>query len=252
MKYEKMIEMPEMQEKNKSTNLKDAFNFANSCRDKEIDRFWTRGLYFWGFIVASFTAYFAVFKKALRCNNLDFDSILKISLTSKIALFILSFICFVFCLSWLLVHKGSKFWQTNWEVHISNLEKEYIGKLYEVYLDTKNKEKFSKCPLSVEGYDFSVSKISLLCSLLLAICSFALTLFHIALFFLSLNIDVLCSWNKNIYPAIAGLVLFAISVTFMIFYCLKVSGNKNNTKTKYGKNKDYFIVNGKSEELSDD
>lgn len=50
----------------KQNKINKAFEFANDCRDKEIDRFWTRGLYFWGFIVASFGTYMAVLNASLK------------------------------------------------------------------------------------------------------------------------------------------------------------------------------------------
>ena len=56
-------------DKKDSDRLKDAFDFANSCRDKEIDRFWSRGAYFWAFIAASFGAYMALFSASLEDEN---------------------------------------------------------------------------------------------------------------------------------------------------------------------------------------
>ncbi|MBQ1670780.1 MAG: hypothetical protein II070_03230, partial [Treponema sp.] len=62
---------------------KNAFNFANSCRDKEIDRFWSRALYFWGFIAASFTAYITVLKLSLGCKSLTLENIIGMDFTAK-------------------------------------------------------------------------------------------------------------------------------------------------------------------------
>lgn len=140
--YEELIGINKIRAENKTQDkscdcvdyevLKNAFNFANSCRDKEIDRFWSRGLYFWGFIVAYFTAYFVTLSNIIPRESEDyvdltFEQFLLIPFMGKLILFVISFVIFIFCLSWLLVHKGSKYWQENWEEHIYQLEKNYMG-----------------------------------------------------------------------------------------------------------------------------
>lgn len=132
-----------------------AFAFANGCRDKEIDRFWSRGLYFWGFIAASFAAYMAVFALALGHDGegqkaLTLENILAMSYISRLTLFVLAFICFVFCLSWQLAHKASKYWQVNWEEYLISFEEKYLGQ--QIYGKPKNdnQKNYSVCPLSVE------------------------------------------------------------------------------------------------------
>ena len=73
----------------KQNKINKAFDFANNCRDKEIDRFWTRGLYFWGFIVASFGTYMAVLNASLKIADsgervrLSFFAFLEMSFVSK-------------------------------------------------------------------------------------------------------------------------------------------------------------------------
>ena len=128
---------------------KRAFDFSNSCRNKEIDRFWSRALYFWGFIAASFTAYITVLKLSLGDESLSFDSITKMEFTVKIILAILSFVCFVFCFLWQLIHKASKFWQENWENYVCEFEKKIFKK--EVYGNPKT-ENIETCafPLSLK------------------------------------------------------------------------------------------------------
>lgn len=231
--YEQLVEFANLKEDtgtSKEESLKRVFEFANSCRDKEIDRFWSRGTYFWAFIAASFAAYMAVFNSALATNEngikvaLSLNTILDMSFTAKIALFVLSFICFIFCFSWLLVHKGSKFWQENWETHISYLENDYMGKIYKSYLDTKNYLEFNKSILSVKAYKYSVSKISLLCSLLLTFCSLGLSLFHAILFFLEKDSKEIFYLKRNDFFISIAIIILAI--IFIIFYCINASGKK--------------------------
>ena len=45
--------------------IQTAFNIAHEIRRFEIELFWKRGTYFWAFILASFTAYFATIDKIL-------------------------------------------------------------------------------------------------------------------------------------------------------------------------------------------
>lgn len=212
--------------------LKNAFDFANSCRDKEIDRFWSRGLYFWGFIVASFTAYFVTFsniipRKSEDYIDLTFEHFLLIPFMGKLILFIISFVIFIFCLSWLLVHKGSKYWQENWEEHIYQLEKNYMGRIYGTHLDTE-KNNFSRCPCSVKGYNFSVSKISLLCSLLLAAISLCLCFFH---GLLMIDCLIVCiKENKECLKCVITILVFLCVGIFLVYFCHKIEGNKGNNK----------------------
>ena len=212
--------------------LKNAFNFANSCREKEIDRFWSRGLYFWGFIVASFTAYFVTFsniipRKSEDYIDLSFEQFLLIPFMGKLILFIISFVIFIFCLSWLLVHKGSKYWQENWEEHIYQLEKNYMGRIYGTHLDTE-KNNFSRCPCSVKGYDYSVSKISLLCSLLLAVLSFCLWLFHGLLMIDCLMVCI--KENKECLKCVITVLVFLCVGIFLVCFFCKIQGNKSTCK----------------------
>lgn len=207
-------------------NIKDAFAFANSCRDKEIDRFWSRGTYFWGFIIASFGAYMAVLNAALKDGvPLCLQSVCDISFSAKAILFVLSFVCFIFCLSWQLVHKASKYWQENWEIHIGYLEKEYIGKIYETHLDTAKKG-FGWNPLSKSPYDFSVSKISLFCSILLSFISGFLWLFHLGLMFDFFGKDLTGISDYCCFKYLVIVFVIYLQIIFIVAYCCNISGNK--------------------------
>lgn len=95
----------------KITRLEKALNAAHDIRKFEIQLFWSRGIYYWGFIVASFTAYFALLNKLLPNEEVDLlCDLTKLSCFSKIVLLFMSLICLFFCMAWILVNKGSKFW----------------------------------------------------------------------------------------------------------------------------------------------
>lgn len=195
---------------------KRAFDFSNSCRNKEIDRFWSRALYFWGFIAASFTAYITVLKLSLGDESLSFDSITKMEFTVKIILAILSFVCFVFCFLWQLIHKASKFWQENWENYVCEFEKKIFKK--EVYGNPKT-ENIETCafPLSLKPYSYSVSKISSNSAILLTVLSFVFTIFNFVNLFQSTTVN-----SESVKPVIAVVIsIFAFIYTIVLCFLCK-------------------------------
>lgn len=96
---------------------KNAFKKAWETRNFEIDKFWQRSMFFWGFLVFIFGGYFKVVteKNTSEVMYLDYYMIL---------------LGIIFSVAWLLVICGSKRWQENWEKHIDYLEDEITGPLY--------------------------------------------------------------------------------------------------------------------------
>jgi TRAP-type C4-dicarboxylate transport system permease small subunit len=88
-------------------------------RDFEIDKFWTRSAYFWGFIALIFGGYFKIMtgKNPSEAEGMYLDLYLIL-------------LGIIFSVAWLLVIKGSKQWQENWEAHIDNLENDITGPLH--------------------------------------------------------------------------------------------------------------------------
>lgn len=172
-------------------NLKKAHNLANECRNKEIDRFWERGKYFWAFILASYTAHFSIlgtlfygdkFNHFKNINNIYLEILKQTPYFIKIALLITSFLALFFSVSWILINKGSKFWQKNWEEHVDMLENKIVGKLYKTYLNTEDRTQFSpKIIGNLDAYDYSVSKVTLFGSIVLSFISFIIFGFYCAL-----------------------------------------------------------------------
>jgi len=132
--------------------LKEAYNRAWETRNFEIDKFWLRTAFFWGFIAIIFGGYVTVMtsdnNEKLLLMNFDFYLIL---------------LGIIFSLAWLLVIIGSKNWQENWEAHIDMLEDKITGPLY----------KTINCP-SIPYY--SVSKINIFLSVLIIIVWIAILL----------------------------------------------------------------------------
>ena len=121
--------------------LEKAFDRAWENRDFEINKFWSRAAYFWGFIALIFAGYLT-----LIANN-------KFILIKNpyVELYI---ICMgvLFSIAWCFVILGSKRWQTNWEAHIDRLENFVSGPIYKT--------------LHHRSLSYSVSKINLVLSLI--------------------------------------------------------------------------------------
>jgi hypothetical protein len=90
---------------------KEILKYATETRRFEIERFWQRSLFFWGFIGAAFVAYAALAK-----DNVD-------------PLLSLSIACFggVSSVAWTLQNRGSKYWQEAWEDKIRAVEIDVLG-----------------------------------------------------------------------------------------------------------------------------
>lgn len=129
--------------------LKEAMKIALDTRKFEIELYWKRTSYFVLFIGAVFIGYYTV-----HTSNLDKDSFfLKILLA-----------CLGFLLSWLWYasNRGSKFWQENWEEHISVLSQR---KGYPVF-DIIYKKEVGVININ-DSYPFSLSKINQMVSLII-------------------------------------------------------------------------------------
>jgi hypothetical protein len=101
------------------TLLEKAYAKAWENRDFEIDKFWTRAAYFWGFIVLIFGGYITMLTGEHTSKALHMHLDLYLLLLG-----------FLFSISWYLVILGSKSWQQNWEMHIDHLENFVSGPIY--------------------------------------------------------------------------------------------------------------------------
>jgi hypothetical protein len=115
---------------------KKAFKKAWEIRNFEIDKFWQRSAYFWGFIALIFGGYVGIItgKSSVVAKEMYFDLYLVL-------------LGMIFSFGWLLVICGSIRWQENWEAHIDELEDGITGPLYKIVYCTKKQF-------------YSVSKIS--------------------------------------------------------------------------------------------
>ncbi|HZZ17120.1 MAG TPA: hypothetical protein VFE08_14295 [Candidatus Sulfotelmatobacter sp.] len=116
---------------------KKRFDVALQTRQLEIDLFWKRSLFFWGFISVAFAAV-----AGLKGEQ------------PTLSLLISGFglICSV---SWALVNRGSKYWHEQWESKIEEEEKEVTGEFFLRRAEEQDKGWW------LRGRKFSVSKVTI-------------------------------------------------------------------------------------------
>jgi hypothetical protein len=88
------------------------FDVAVQVRNFEIELFWKRSVFFWGFISSAFVGY-----AALRKANPDLGLVVA---------------CFgmVCSCAWSLLNRGSKYWQESWEAKVEKAEPGVTGRFF--------------------------------------------------------------------------------------------------------------------------
>jgi hypothetical protein len=139
---------PEEYDESFKGKTKAALGHALDIRKFEIELYWKRATYFWTFIGATLAGFFVV-------RNFEDPTRQDLSV-------ILSCLGLVFSFSWVLVNRGSKFWQENWEKHVDMLEDEFNGPLFKTVL-SRNRETREEDMIShilAGPSEISVSKIN--------------------------------------------------------------------------------------------
>jgi hypothetical protein len=111
---------------------KDALERAHKLRTFEIEHYWKRATYFWGFQVAIFAAFGLVWKE--QGNATTEWSPLAAALGG---------LGFLTAIANVLSARGSRFWQENWEKHIDMLEDKAEGRLYKTVWLKDGKRSYS-------------------------------------------------------------------------------------------------------------
>jgi hypothetical protein len=117
---------------------------AVQARAQELELFWKRSLFFWGFIAAAFVGYAASLAKSA------FVSLL-------MACF--GFVC---SLAWALANRGSKYWQENWEQKVHLAEYAPVGPLFQTQEKRQPKGWFSAIRFSVSRLAIALSEFTAL------------------------------------------------------------------------------------------
>ena len=137
--------------------VKKALRKAWEIRNFEINLYWKRALYFWGFIVLAFSGVVAIL-------NLKQD-IFAVPFLNKYLFLTINCLWGTFLsFGWYLSNRGAKYFQTNWEKWINYLEEFDYGKLYSNPIE----------PTEMKVGWFSIGKFSL--SRINIIFSFAITM----------------------------------------------------------------------------
>lgn len=172
-----------------------AFERAVVVRDFEIELYWKRASYFWGF-QAAFMATIAVL---LTGGVKD----------SWAPLFgcLIALIAFIVSWRWSDMSKGAKFWQNNWERHVDMLEPYFTGALYRLY---PAREKLKRPP-SVTRVNHSV--INSLIFLWLIV--------YYVLGYAAFGTQPLSDWKTCAWPDI---VPFCVLTIFLMLSCCCIKG----------------------------
>ncbi len=125
---------------------KEKFKVSLETRNFEIELFWKRSLFFWGFIASAFLAF----------ATLEKDN-------SNYAIVIANF-GMVCSFAWTLANRGSKFWIDNWEDKLfcyeNYLEKGFFSKpgiiRYKSLLYYKRRFSVSKLAIALSDFTFSI------------------------------------------------------------------------------------------------
>ncbi|WP_167606500.1 hypothetical protein [Maribellus sediminis] len=108
-------------------------------RDFEIELYWKRATYFWGFIAAAFAGYFIIVGSEYNFPQAEY---------------IVTCLGLIFSIAWYFANIGSKKWQENWEKHIDMLEDEVTGPIYKTVLD---KSAYSVSKLNIRISQFVIA-----------------------------------------------------------------------------------------------
>ena len=190
-----------------SLTLEKLLERAYDIRKFEIELYWKRASYFWGFLIAAFTAYFIVSDG----SKFDQTSVTKLSVIC---------IGFIFSLSWYYVNRGSLYWQYNYERMIEAIEESLEINFYKSNLiNTSSRfDIFSAQP-------FALGRINIMVSLFICIIWFI----FLGLYFFYPNVTL--SFDKEMDLGKVVLVLVTIIFSLVIFFKGKFNFSTERTFT---------------------
>jgi hypothetical protein len=176
-------------ETGKSTDLVKRFEVSLQTRNLEIDLFWKRSLFFWGFISAAFIAYAALRQSELRIVVACFGMVCSCA--------------------WTLVNRGSKYWQENWETKVEHNETPIVGALF-----SKEEKRQPHKGWWLSGRQYSVSKLAIALSDYISVLWVAVVTSEVMrLVVPSYLHDSLRQWSIESFIAFSG-----IYVVLMLIY----------------------------------
>ena len=169
-----------------------ALHYATDARRFEIEHFWKRSLYFWGFVLAALVAYSSFDQSS---DELERSATLCFGFLTSVA--------------WSLQNRGSKYWQEAWEQKVEAAQNSVLG--YDLF---KHKEDLLPKPGSrnwrhhwLRARRYSVSKLAIAMSDLAVLLWLLLTLFDA-----ELNVCAPLNYQKT--ALYVGSLIFASSIGY--------------------------------------
>lgn len=182
--------------------IQNKYNTSLDTRKLEIELFWKRSLFFWGFIGAAFIAYASFAKEG-----------------SNLALIIANFgvVC---SFAWTMANRGSKYWQENWEKKVEKTEVHITGLLFKCP-EEEDKTKF----FLYRARKYSVSKLTI------ALSDYVLFLWSCLVIYETLRLfEINLSYYKGILGVIYSLFTFHYVIIMMGRYGKTSPFNKDIEK----------------------
>jgi len=121
---------------------REAYDKAHDIRKFEIEMYWRRSAYLWtlhGAALAGLALILSTVTLSEDCLRPASETTEKCNLDWVRLVVIVAIWCFgtFTAFVWLLLLRGAKFWQNNWERHVDFLEDQISGALYKTYPVTK-------------------------------------------------------------------------------------------------------------------
>ncbi len=205
--------------------LCEAYDRAHDIRKFEIEMYWRRSAYLWTLQTAALggLALILTTTNALTWHCPPIDSPAACNAVRTKFIVVLAIWCFgtFSAYIWLLLLRGAKFWQNNWERHVDYLENYFSGALYKTY------------PVDKFEPPYSVSKLNELMALF--------TLFVWITIGLSVGIIVLNAntWILVVVPGLAVLLF----LSWLFDCCLRMTNfGYQTTKAPSSEDKTTMIV----------
>ncbi len=173
---------------------KAAYHQAHKNRDFEIELYWKRATYFWGFQVS----FFATVGIVLNAETLEVWQHTYMALISLVA--------FVVTVLWALMSRGAKFWQANWEAYVDILEPYVVGDIYKFFPSSKKLDR-----------PYSVSKVN-------SYVIFVIGVFW-CLAYLAFGSAAICQVKDSPSAMACTLVCFILGLLTLSFFTVQLRGS---------------------------
>lgn len=184
-----------------------AYETAIETRKFEIQLFWTRSLFFWGFIASAFVAYAALYRASS-------------GLTVVVSCF--GLVC---SFAWSLGNRGSKYWQESWETKVEKMEPSITGTMFSVPENVQCHKTFW-----LRARMFSVSKLAIALSDYTILLWLSLILWEIIRLFGA----VVTIKNLKMFSVIGFIFSTITYCGLVIFFCRSSTQKDESHSSKRG------------------